>query len=148
VEQVFWSDYVWQRIYPSRINTDASMRHRVEGSLFTPAADLSFITLIPVPGHPNTLSGNYPIQLSQVFQIVSILGSPQNFIDAYFLGQTQFLGFPPASIGSNTFIVPSSGVTTLADVSFITGVPVETIAALNRMTVSHAVRPGNSIIIR
>lgn len=144
----FLADYVWQRIYPSRINTEAAMRHRVEGSLFTTAADLSFIPRTPVPGHPDTLSGNYPTQLNQVFRIVSILGSAQNFIDAYFLGQTQFLGFPPSSVGSNTFTVPSSGVTTLADVSFITGVAVETIAALNGMPASRAVSPGDSLRIR
>ena len=140
------TDNVWQGLYPTRIRSDTRLRQRVEGPLFTPVADLHFVPLERSVS-PATSVGNYPSQMRQVRQIINLIGN-QNFRAAYFLGQTQYLGFPPASVGGSTFVVPPSGVRTLADVAFMTGIDVETIARLNTMPVSQTVTSGQPIHIQ
>jgi len=69
-------------------------------------------------------------------------------------GRTELIGYPmtsPASsagaAGTQTFIVPPTGASTLADVAFMTASPVEELARLNSIPVSSPVRPGQTLLV-
>lgn len=127
---------VWRSIYPSVIRTDARLRANVEGQ--TLPYDPSVIS--------PTVLGNYPSQELRAGQIVHAIGAG-NLRAAYFLGRTEFLGFPTSRTSGRSFVVPPTGVRTVADVAFMTGASAEVIAAANSIAPSATVRPGQRLTV-
>ncbi|HEX8114063.1 MAG TPA: DUF4157 domain-containing protein [Kofleriaceae bacterium] len=125
-----FTDHVWQRLNPTVIRSNAALRQHVEGRAHTYQAGV-----IPPISHYGTIA--------QARNIEGIVG-PANMRAAYFLGNTELLGFT----GPGTYTVPPHGVTTVADVAYMTGLSAEDIAALNSLRPSSNVTPGQSLRLR
>ena len=132
----YFTDEVWKATFPAVISSDGTLRASVEGA--PGAYDPS---VIPPIHHYD--------QIAQAKEISAAVGEA-NFKAAYFMGKTDLIGFPsvtPAAgvgaAGNHEFIVPPTGVQTLADVATETGATVEALAALNSMPVTAKVNPGD-----
>lgn len=126
-----FTDHVWQRLSPAEIRANAMLRRHVEGRAHPYTAGV-----IPPISHYHTIA--------QARNIEGTVG-PENMRAAYFLGRTELLGLTTPG----TYVVPPSGVTTVADVAFMTGMTAEAIAALNSpLTPSSSVTAGQSLRLR
>jgi len=122
-----FTDEVWTGIYPATIRSSARLRTNIEGRPYAYDA-----TVIPPISHYGTIQ--------QARNIQTIVG-PANMRAAYFLGRTDLLGLR----GPNRYRVPARGITTLADVAFMTGKTVGQLARLNSLALTASVRPGQNL---
>jgi hypothetical protein len=135
------TDHAWGRISPA-IPSNAALRATVEGGpmVFSAAAV------------PPIADVHYHPQFEQARDIEAAFGRP-NFQAAFLTGRMELIGYGrsgPATAAAATatqeFIVPPSGVRTLADVAYLTQTPVSLLASLNGMAVNATVRPGQRIL--
>jgi hypothetical protein len=133
-----FTDDVWNAIYPDEIRANADLRANVEGSAL-PFDD----SVIPPISHYD--------QIAQARDIRSRVGA-ENMRAAYFLGHTELIGLGPtwtatSAARGETFVIPSSGVHTVADVANVTGASATAIATANGISVSDPVTSGQELTV-
>jgi hypothetical protein len=110
-----FTDDVWGSIYPTVIQTDATLRSNVEGRVFP-----RNLGVIP------PIANSHYSSIIQARAIQTIV-QPPNMRAAYFLGRTELLGL----IGPRHYTVPPRRNMTVADVAFMTGRTADAIARAN-----------------
>ncbi len=136
------TDEAWTIIQP-RIRADSALRAAVEGS--AAAYDSGVISPITnVHYHP---------QFEQCRDIQNSFGTA-NFRAAFLDGRMELIGYPmtspssaAAASGTQQFVVPPTGVRTLADVAYLTASPVEEIGRLNGLSANAVVSPGQALLV-
>jgi hypothetical protein len=138
------TDLTWKKLFPGTIQADAALREAVEGK---PAA---FDTTVIPPIH----EAHYHPQIEQCRKIEQVYGT-ENFRAAFLTGRMELLGYPmelpvsaAAASGTQTYMVPPVGVSTLADVAFQTQTSVDDLARLNGKPAGATVRPGETLVVR
>jgi hypothetical protein len=135
------TDEAWKTIGP-RIRGDAALRAAVEGA----AAAYDSGVIAPIT------NVHYHPQFEQCTEIQNSFGAA-NFRAAFLDGRMELIGYPMtspaagAASGTQEFVVPPTGVRTLADVAYLTASPVEELARLNGLGVNAAVRRGDTLLV-
>lgn len=137
------TDHAWGGIRP-HIRTDAALRAQVEGQ----PARYSPSVIAPID------NVHYHPQFEQAQAIEAAFGRA-NFQAAFLTGRMELIGYdrrgPATAAGASAlqrFVVPPSGVSTLADVAHRTQTTVDELAALNGLPTDAALTTGQSLLVR
>jgi hypothetical protein len=135
------TDHAWSRIGPA-IPGSAALRAAVEGSALAHSAAV-------IPPINDT---HYHPQFEQARDIETAVGRA-NFEAAFLTGRMELIGYgrsgpasAAAATATQTFVVPASGVRTLADVAFRTQTPIGQLASLNGLPANAVVTPGQRLL--
>jgi hypothetical protein len=137
------TDETWHKIYPGVIQASDSLRAAVEGE--------------PAPFTPGVIPpisrAHYHPQFEQCKDIQKSFG-PANFTAAFLTGRMELIGYPTANppgpataTASQRFTVPPTGVSSLADVAYMTRSTTEELAGLNSLPQNAPLKPGQVLLV-